>query len=53
MKTASARSAVVLIFVDQTSSNTKVPAPHIDQNRVRMTLTNVHGRWLVSKLEAL
>lgn len=53
VKTASASSAVVLAFVNQTSQNTKVPAPHVDQNRVRLTMTTVHGQWLVSKLEAL
>jgi len=53
VKTASASSAVVLVFVNQTSQNTKVPAPHVDQNRVRLTMTKVHGQWLVSKLEAL
>jgi len=46
-------SAVVLLFVDQTSTNTKHAQPRIDQSRVRVTMVRQDGRWLLSKLEAL
>lgn len=45
--------AVVLIFVNQTVSNTSTPQPRVDQVRVRLTLDRVGGAWLVSKVDAL
>ena len=54
---ASADQVVVLLFVDQASvkqtRGQRSPATRIDQSRVRMTMTLVHGRWLVSQLAAL
>jgi Mce-associated membrane protein len=44
---------VVLLFVNQTTTSTRLDAPKVDLNRVRMTLDRVHGRWLVSKVVAL
>lgn len=49
----SADSATVLLFVDQTSTNTNHAAPRIDQSRVRATMVHQNGRWLLSKVEAL
>ena len=46
-------SAVVLLFVNQTSTNTKHSAPRIDQSRVRVTMVHRNGTWLLDKLEAL
>ncbi|MDP9101441.1 MAG: hypothetical protein M3N21_04755, partial [Actinomycetota bacterium] len=50
---AGPQSAVVLLFVNQTTTSTRVTGEKLDQNRVRMTLVDVGGRWLVSKVEAL
>jgi Mce-associated membrane protein len=54
---ASANNVVVLLFVDQASvreaSGQKSPTTRIDQSRVRVTMTLVRGRWLVSALAAL
>ncbi len=48
---------VVLVFVDQASVKQleaqKSPTTRIDQNRVRLTMTQVNGHWLVSQLAAL
>lgn len=44
---------VVLLFVNQTTTSTRLDAPRTDQNRVRMTMSRVDGRWLVSAVDAL
>lgn len=48
---------VVLLFVDQATvkqePGAKVPVTRIDQTRVRVTMSRVSGRWLVSELSAL
>jgi len=55
--TASADEVVVLVFVDQASVHqfpgSKAPTTRIDQSRVRMTMTRVGDKWLVSQLAAL
>jgi Mce-associated membrane protein len=47
----------VLLFVDQATvkqvAGEKTPTTRIDQSRVRVTMTRVGGRWLVSELSAL
>ena len=48
---ASKNKAVVLLFVDQSVSNTKLPDPRIDRSRMKMTLEKVDGRWRASKVE--
>jgi Mce-associated membrane protein len=50
---AEADRATVLLFVDQTTTSTRLDGPKVDLNRVRMTLTRVDGRWLVSDVDAL
>jgi Mce-associated membrane protein len=45
--------AVVLIFVNQTVSNTSAPRPRVDQVRVRLTMDRVGAAWLVSEVDAL
>jgi Mce-associated membrane protein len=54
---ATADEVVVLIFVDQASvkqqPGQKTPSTRIDQSRVRMTMTEVDGRWKLSQLAAL
>ena len=42
---------MVLLFVDQSVSNTKLPDPRIDRSRMKMTLEKVDGRWRASKVE--
>lgn len=45
-------SVRILAFVDQTTTSAKLARPQIDQNRVILTMSQVDGRWLVSKVEA-
>jgi Mce-associated membrane protein len=42
---------VVLLFVDQSVSNTNVPDPRLDRSRIKMTMEYVDGRWRASKVE--
>jgi Mce-associated membrane protein len=39
---------VVLLFVDQSVTNTNVPDPRIDRSRIKMTMEFVDGRWRAS-----
>jgi Mce-associated membrane protein len=41
---------VVLLFVDQSVSNTTVPDPRIDRSRIKMTMEFVDGRWRASQV---
>lgn len=42
---------VVLLMVDQTVSNTVRPDGRVDRSRMKITMENVGGRWLASKVE--
>lgn len=42
---------VVLLMVDQTVSNAVRPDGRVDRSRMRITMDNVGGRWLASKVE--
>jgi Mce-associated membrane protein len=44
---------VVLVFVNQTTTSTRLDGPKVDLNRVRLTLDRVGGEWLVSRVVAL
>lgn len=43
--------AVVLLFIDQSVTNSQLPDPRIDRSRMKMTLEMVDGRWRASKVE--
>lgn len=51
VQTASKDRAVVLLFVDQSVSNTKLPDPRIDRSRMKMTMEKIDGQWRASKVE--
>ncbi|CAJ1508607.1 hypothetical protein [[Mycobacterium] burgundiense] len=51
VQSASRDQAVVLLFVDQSVSNTAVPDPRLDRSRIKMTMELVDGRWRASKVE--
>jgi Mce-associated membrane protein len=51
VQSATKDKVVVLLFVDQSVSNTKVPDPRIDRSRIKMTMEYVDGRWRASKVE--
>jgi Mce-associated membrane protein len=50
---ASENQVVVLLFVNQTTTSTRLDAPRTDLNRVRITMTRVGDGWKVSKVAAL
>lgn len=46
-------NATVLLFVDRVTTKAGQKKPTFNQDRVRMSMTKVNGKWLVSKLDAL
>jgi Mce-associated membrane protein len=46
-----ANSAVVLVFLNETTASKDKPQPLITPSSVRITLTKVSGAWLISKLD--
>lgn len=44
---------VVLAFIDQSTTSTRVTGTQVDQNRVLLTLTHTAQGWLVSAVDAL
>jgi Mce-associated membrane protein len=52
MSTPDQASVKILAFVDQQTTSAKLERPQIDQNRVILTMSEVDGRWLVSRVEA-
>ena len=44
-------SAVVLVFVHQTTTSKDKPDPVLSTNNVRVTLTKANGTWLIAKFE--
>ncbi|WKG02926.1 Mce protein [Mycolicibacterium sp. HK-90] len=51
IKSRSTDEVEVLLFVDQSVSNSASPEPRLDRSRIRMTMKNIDGRWLASKVE--
>jgi Mce-associated membrane protein len=42
---ADTAKAVVMVFVDQTVTNTKAPEPRIERSRMELTLVRDGGVW--------
>lgn len=53
VRAPSADRVVVLLFVDQTTTSTRLDGPKVDLNRVRMTMARVGQEWRVSAIDAL
>lgn len=51
VQSGSKDTVVVLLMVNQTITNTTRPDPRVDRTRMKMTMQNVDGRWLASKVE--
>lgn len=51
IKSATKTKVEVLLFVDQSVTNTVTPDPRMDRSRVVMTMELVDGRWLASEVE--
>jgi Mce-associated membrane protein len=45
--------AIVLVFVNQTVTNSQLSAPRLDRSRIRVSLVRSNGRWLIDKLTTL
>jgi len=45
------KNAEVILFVDQTVTNSNTAQPRIDRLRMRMGLEKQSGRWLINKLD--
>jgi len=41
-------SATVLLFVDQTVTNSQIPHPRLDRSRIEASMVRVNGRWLIN-----
>ncbi|MBH0778037.1 hypothetical protein [Nocardia bovistercoris] len=50
VKSASPTKVEVLLFIDQTVTNTASADPRVDRSRVAMTMELVDGRWLASRV---
>jgi Mce-associated membrane protein len=50
---ASTESVTVVMFVDQTVTNSNAATPRVDRNRVSMTVSRHGGQWLIEKVELL
>jgi Mce-associated membrane protein len=53
IQSESTDKVVVLLFIDQTVTNTAAPDPRIDRSRIKMTMEKVDGRWRASKVQLL
>lgn len=51
VKSASPGRVELMLFVDQSITNTASPEPRVDRSRVVMTMEKVDGRWLASKVD--
>lgn len=53
IQSESTNKVVVLVFIDQTVTNTAAPDPRIDRSRIKMTMEKVDGRWRAGKVQLL
>lgn len=51
VQSAEKNRVVVLLFVDQSVTNSTVPDPRIDRSRIKMTMEKVDGQWRAAKVE--
>ncbi len=53
IQSESTNKVVVLLFIDQTVTNSAVPDPRIDRSRIKITMEKIDGRWLAGKVQLL
>lgn len=51
IKSATTSKVEVMLFVDQSVTNTATPDARIDRSRVLMTMEKIDGRWLAAKVD--
>ena len=44
-------SATVLVFIDQVTTSKESPDPAADASSVLVSLTKLHGKWLIDKFD--
>ncbi|MFE3229216.1 hypothetical protein [Nocardia sp. NPDC059228] len=47
---ATAERVTLLMFLNQTTTSTKMPGPRLDGSRVRITMTQSGAQWLISDI---
>jgi Mce-associated membrane protein len=50
---ATATTATVLLFVDQTVTNNLLAHPRLDRSRIKVSMVKLNGRWLVDNLSPI
>jgi Mce-associated membrane protein len=50
---AGTNTATVLLFVDQTVQNSQLAHPRLDRSRIKVSMVNQGGRWLISNLSPI
>lgn len=53
IQSESTNHVVVLMFIDQTVTNSAAPDTRIDRSRIKITMEKVDGRWRASKVQLL
>lgn len=53
VKSATTSRVEVLLFVDQSITNSVRSDPRLDRNRIQMTMELVDGRWLASQVDLI
>lgn len=51
IKSATTHKVEVMVFLDQSVTNSLNPQPRLDRNRIILTMEKVGGRWLASKVD--
>ncbi|WP_282781059.1 Mce protein [Nocardia sp. CC201C] len=51
VQSATRDEVVVLLFVDQTVTNTEMPDPRVDRSRIVMTMRLVDGQWKAARVD--
>ncbi len=53
VETLEVDKAIILVFVNQTTTSTEQPAPTTASSAVRVSLAKVNGTWLINKFDPL
>jgi Mce-associated membrane protein len=51
VQTANPTRVTLLVFVDQTVSNTSTATPQVNHNRMALTLLDVAGKWKIDQVQ--
>jgi Mce-associated membrane protein len=51
VESANPTRVTLLVFVDQTVSNTSTSTPQVNHNRMELTLLDVSGTWKIDQVQ--